>query len=450
MRKHLIIFFLTEALLLIAFDGITQNTLNFKKSDSITYSYYSRGEWDEVIKAGKKSLDSGNDYFYLRMRMGWAFYSKQNYRLAAKQYEKALEFNSHNPDAIRMLMVCYDYGNRKTDAFKLLTKPRALQNPDFKKRYGSIIKDLSFFHTYSRSASLSIIENYLPDYSDYQDGIQKISYQYYYPQINFSHKLFSNSIILEHQAGYLGRKEFSYFVTNLYEIVNNDQYLHQYDYSLSIHITPFIGFKVSPGVFFSNIRIPIYVKTANDYQNNNEPTDYITGSSNFVFLKLHKDFGYVSTAISTGIGKINALNTQQTTLHLKIYPFANMNLYYALNASTQKKLALEDSKRNFIHQHKLGVRITDNLWLEAETTPSEVNSFYDLDANIMYNGLETNNSSYGIRCIIPINNTGLQFLAGLVYTKTESGFIPDAAPHSTTNPLVYPTLNITGGFTWKF
>jgi tetratricopeptide (TPR) repeat protein len=449
MRKSLIITILLYAFLFLSYKGYSQHHENFRQIDSLTYSYFAAGNWDELIRTGKKSIQSGTDYYYLRMRMGWAFYSQHKYRLAAEQYEHALKFNSNNADALKLLIASYELSNRKSDAITLRKMIHAESNPELFKRYSGIIKEFSFFLTHSRSATSEIISEFNDNFNATQDGLQKISRSFYYPGVGLSHKFFSNNLILEHRAGYLAQNEFSYFVTNRYEIVNNDQNLSQFDYSVALHISPVRGFKIIPGAFISSFSIPVYAVTANPGRNKGKPSDYVSGNSHFMFLKVHKEFGYFSAAVSAGNGKINFLTTQQATLHLKIYPFANLNLYYALNASTQKQEALDDEAQYFIHQHKLGFKLFKNLWIEAETTQGKINSFYDLDSYIMYNGLETLGKSYGIRCIIPHKNSRLQYLIGLMHSKTSSGFIPDSAPLSYTNQLIYPTFNITGGITWK-
>ena len=44
-----------------------------------TFGLYKEQNWSELIFWGKKAISEGNDYFYLRMRLGIAFYKRNNY-----------------------------------------------------------------------------------------------------------------------------------------------------------------------------------------------------------------------------------------------------------------------------------------------------------------------------------------------------------------------------------
>ena len=39
-----------------------------------TFNLYKERNWSELIFWGEKAINEGNDYFYLRMRLGIAFY----------------------------------------------------------------------------------------------------------------------------------------------------------------------------------------------------------------------------------------------------------------------------------------------------------------------------------------------------------------------------------------
>ncbi|RLD49863.1 MAG: hypothetical protein DRI97_17595, partial [Bacteroidetes bacterium] len=68
------------------------NTINRK-----TYQLYLSQKWDSVIIMGKQALKQEMDFYYLRMRIGIAYYSKKHYRTAARHFSAALEQNKSDP-----------------------------------------------------------------------------------------------------------------------------------------------------------------------------------------------------------------------------------------------------------------------------------------------------------------------------------------------------------------
>lgn len=114
-RKYRLILFLCLA----AFGSklLSQNdTLNFTKVDSVSYSLYTEKKWDELIKYCRYAVSGGYDYYYLRVRAGIACFEKKQYRAAAVQLEKALAFNAGDALANEYLYYSYIYSGRNEQA----------------------------------------------------------------------------------------------------------------------------------------------------------------------------------------------------------------------------------------------------------------------------------------------------------------------------------------------
>ena len=59
----------------------TANNLDFPTADMLTYRYYQEKKWDSVIMIGKQALRQDIDFYYLRVRLGIAYFEKQEYPL---------------------------------------------------------------------------------------------------------------------------------------------------------------------------------------------------------------------------------------------------------------------------------------------------------------------------------------------------------------------------------
>ena len=85
-----------------------QDTLTFANVEAQSYSLFTQTKWDELVRFGNRALTKGFDYYYLRYRLGVAYYMKKKYRNAASNFEKAVVFNSTD-EAMEYLYYSYVY-----------------------------------------------------------------------------------------------------------------------------------------------------------------------------------------------------------------------------------------------------------------------------------------------------------------------------------------------------
>jgi hypothetical protein len=88
-----------------------QDTLTFAKVEAQSYSLYKQKNWDELISLGKKALNQGFDYYYLRYRLGVACFVQKRFRTASVHFEKAITFNSTD-EAMEYLYYSYLYSEQ--------------------------------------------------------------------------------------------------------------------------------------------------------------------------------------------------------------------------------------------------------------------------------------------------------------------------------------------------
>jgi tetratricopeptide (TPR) repeat protein len=113
--------------------------LNYRTVEESTYNFYQYKEWEKLIERGNKALEQDIDYFYLRLRLGIAYFNKGNYFLASTHLEKAFKFNSTNQTALEYLYLAYQYTNRATDA----NRTRSFFTGELREKYpGKVLNNL--------------------------------------------------------------------------------------------------------------------------------------------------------------------------------------------------------------------------------------------------------------------------------------------------------------------
>ena len=116
-----------------------------------TYRLYVGQKWDSLIAMGKEAIKQDIDYYYLRMRVGIAYYNKKNYKKAAGHFKHALSFNQNDPVALEylyysmLLSGSQEQANHVRNRFK---GDLALKLPPFKGRF---IERIGIEYLYNQS-----------------------------------------------------------------------------------------------------------------------------------------------------------------------------------------------------------------------------------------------------------------------------------------------------------
>ena len=106
-----------KIIILIVFFAILNNSFaqSYSDVDEKTYDFYTANNWSGLIKYSKKNIDFKKvDYYYLRMRLGIAYFEKGNFLDAIKHFKKALDFNEASSLAKEYLFYCYKFTFQNT------------------------------------------------------------------------------------------------------------------------------------------------------------------------------------------------------------------------------------------------------------------------------------------------------------------------------------------------
>ncbi len=99
----------------------------------------------------------GVDYNYLWMRLGLAWYARQNYRQAIAHFEKAIKFNELDQTAMEYLYYAYLYRDRQVDIRRLMSKLNKRTREKLGIRESAILDEINL------AADPGIAENQKPE-----------------------------------------------------------------------------------------------------------------------------------------------------------------------------------------------------------------------------------------------------------------------------------------------
>lgn len=327
-----------------------QEQKDFTFYNNETYLLYQKANWESLIQLGKESLSEGNDFYYMRMRLGIAYYEQQKYIQAIPQFEKALEFTPGSQDAVNYLYYCHIFLGRIKEAKKYY---------DINEEEGQFISALSFetgiklsdnkaYTRDTRYAFLGLSHNIGKRISLFH-GYQRLAADFAVPPIiGSSSKFIANEII--------------------YSVKQNEYYT-------ALTILAGKGFYIIPAYHFQDVKSETY-----------------RGRNNLFSFQIAKWWGKIKFYGGTSFSVINELNQQQYEGGLIIYPLGNNHLFF----QTQATYHSENSISNVVSFSKIGFRPFPTTWIDFSYSYGDMNNYSEMNGFVIYNQLDVITSKWGI------------------------------------------------------
>lgn len=442
------------SLLFLSSSGIfAQTKLRSDSVDVKTYDYYVKGEWDKIITLGEEALDSGIDFYYLRMRLGIAEFSRQDYIAAIPNFEKALTFVNNDSNAAGYLFLSNLLSGRDGESEVLSERLTQDQKRKFMVRQTAIFDGLytESGYTYNKDFN-SQKENFTSSANIYDE--QKIFKDAFYFNLSLSHKL-SKRVKLFHGYNFISLsylKQFNEFQEGKREF---NVKTNQNEYYINANIYLGKGFTLTPALHYLNIKvedmnfrydttnaadIPIY-------------SNYTNTLNNYVlFLSLQKDFHKFRLSLANSFSDINNSKQIQNALQVVYFPLGSLNLYTVTDFILfSEKKSDEDLFTKGIFEQKAGFRILPFLWLEAFYTFGKIYNYNESNAFVVYNSGEVIKNRYGVNFLMPVLSGKMELSIRYQSYKQEMSYLTYT---SFTNYIINKKQNLNykliGGIKWTF
>lgn len=437
----------------------SQDTITYPVVDKNTYQQYLDKDWNTLISLGKKALKKDIDYFYLRMRLGIAYYEKKNYTNAIVHFTKALEFNSADETALEYLYYCYKFLNLNKDASLISLK----MNNSLKEKL-EIKSDKAFFDKLAIETSYNFNSDFanmsIVDTAKLIPGIKKTVVKNYintfllvnHPiknktDLTLSLTNLSLNSIIQTKPGIPppGAPKPPDYITDEQKISQNQLY-GKFNFHLFKRGDLAFGFHVL------NISSKIIRENPNQQNNQQNNTPSTSFGKNFAFFtSFNKDMNKFNLNIFASLSNLDFVLHNQQNISLTYYPFGNLKLYLNSGACTVMEMP---STRRFIYNNKLGIQLTKNAWIETAYSYGDIKNYLENDAFLVYNNDNTIKSKLEAQLIIlPKSNLQISLryyyinnYGDNIYSPINENAIFD---FTNRNNQYYKLHSIIGGLTWK-
>ncbi len=366
MRRIIIIL----VILISSYNLFAQKIRNFSWYNKFTYGLYEKKDWNKLIKEGHLAIKAGYDFYYLRMRIGIAYYELKEYKLAISEFEHALKFNEADPLTVEYLYYSYKLSGRVLDANLVYIK--------YKKQVQSrkISSPIGFLKSIYTELGLKMISPSTPDY-----GALK------YAHIGIEHQLGSR-LNIYHGYARIGQNQYETSNTKGFRNFPAETKYIQNEYYLKATLPVIKGVQLMGTLHTQSVI---------------DSVEY----SNIAFL------GGINTSIklldlfaSFGTARIDDVTNTQFSIGTTIYTQKNQNVYFKSILTYH----LDDSTENIIFYQKAGLRTGVNTWFEFHGSFGNMKNVQEEDGFYLYNVTNNLDMKLGVTSIFLLNKNTKLFI----------------------------------------
>ena len=438
------------------------NSQDFKTVDKETYKLYLEKDWDELIRAGKAGLKQDIDYYYLRMRIGIAYYEKKNYKASQAHFRKALEFNQGDPVASEYLFYAYLLAGQAMQAGILAKDFSPALVETINPPTGKIVDRMALEYLHNFNDTKDLLSDPGQYFSGLPSGYQLVTL--HYSNLNaMLHHVFSPGFTLTHAYTYLNKTNYYYYSDGLSPFGIDGQKVIQQQYYISPSFSTKWGLTISPSFHFLKSRFQVpYLLTGGagpgpgggggSIQYSDLYSNHYVGG-----LTLSQFVGSFAIRLGGIYSSMNDARQVTGKAGLTWYPMGNLDLYLgtSLNVHTaitdHTNSAGHETNTGLIPEALIGFGIASRVWIELSGSYGNMRNYTEGNGYIVYNGVDWLKYKAIGTILVPITPGGSNVYLGTRFAENQSLFMPsDPSSGQEINSIISNSISIFGGLSWKF
>lgn len=430
-------------MLFFASAAFSQASKTTTSADAATYQLWLQQDWDALIETGNRALNNGVDFYYLRYRLGVAYYHNQNYHRAARHFQKAFDMNKDDDLLKEYLYYSYLLAGRNYEAYftgQSFTR-RTRQQLDL----GTKRPFKSVYITWAGQQGAPPSATEVFNSSIESEGFQTVSTGFNLFQIGAEHQAGSRTW-LTHVYTHLQKSYFLFSNIDGLPVIDPDEtvYLNQYYFGATTLLKP--GLDLRLGVHYINLLN--YVTTVSPPPRPRTVRTSVTNSDFVGSAAINRRLSFAETGISTSVSNLNSAAQLQQNAYLSLFPFGNLRLYSTSMVHYQSEKAEEqDWRRETIFTQKVGLKVTNRLWSEAFVDIGDQLNVVTDNGRTIFNDTDVITSRMGMRLHALIANR-LNLIFDYNRMEKESRFTSDGSAANLPNTVTYETQNLTVTLLW--
>lgn len=433
---------------------------DFVEIDKETYQLYLDKQWEQLIRKGKEALSDGIDYYYLRMRIGIAFYEQKDYRSARVHFRQALRLNENDPVATEYLYFsCLLAGQAQQAAILYEDIPEGrrkdIPGPGLK-----IIDRVGVEFLFCASQTDELLENPYT-FSFVEDPYEVMTRDFHNMSIYLSHSL-KPGFSLSHGYTYLDKSNFYYYNSGIDSFRYDGQKVKQHQYYISPAYTAPGGLTISPAFHYLSVayEVPYRVSSGSPGPGGNQPIPVAGGG--YVALQDYRINQYVAginvfqeagkfrIRFSAVYSNLNFADQLSARAGVIWYPQGNLDIYLGGEISAHSA-DIQNRELGWIQDFIFGYGIASKVWLEIAATGGPMRNYTESNGFIVYNSLDWMKYKVLASISVPLTPKGSRvYLGGRFADYTNDFLVYYSFPTNPVDKVSYNSFSLYGGLSWKF
>ena len=374
----------------IALPVVAQEKKDFAWYNSETYALYLDHNWNMLIQVGEEAIEAGHDFFYMRVRLGAAYYGVHQYRKAIPQFSKALEFNADDPLTSEYLYYSYVFSGRYYDAnlvwekYKAILKSRNIKSPN---------AFITGMYTEGGVKFSSKNEEGIGNITNFHIGVSQQwgARLHLYQGYTRVTQTFSEYIYYSYGGGMGPPRTYVQEIKHRYP---------QNEYYIKADVPIIKGLLIN-GSFHSQS----FTDSTDERVNNKGYTIGLKQNNNISEIYL----GYAAS-------DINHLSQVQYMAGVTFYPLGSPDLYMQALYTYHE----ENQDVNNVYFLKLGGKVANKLWFDGYGSIGGMKKFQELEGLLMYNIPNKINYRWGVTGSLYMGKTGKLMIGYMLENKQEN------------------------------
>jgi tetratricopeptide (TPR) repeat protein len=440
-------YLLTGIVFLWGIAGFSQTSHSLPEADAATFRLYNERNWKALIETGTKAIGAGMDFYYLRVRLGIAYYETGNFHRAITHLEKANMDGNGDAFVQESLFYAYLMAGRRMEALvlsKSFTPEQQLRTGTDKMK---IFRQVDVYLNANKADNSEVIASFSPDDIPEEDGRQYISLRHRYFFAGLRHE-FSPSFSFYHAYTGLQKDHFVYAREEDISTTNEKagSALNQYFASAQLRVARNV--QVLGGMHLVGLK---YVTPIVTQRQGRDVLSWENGttSESVFFGGISAQAPFVSGLAMLYSGNLNKRKQFQADLQLTFYPLGNYALYLVSQLSHQTEKLDAEKVNRLIFDQQIGFKLAPKWWTEGYVSFGDMQNFVANQGAVLFNTMDLVKNRAGLRVhFFPTIRTRLQ-LEG-TWFKNQSNYHPKGSIERSYHPIYFNSYSITGGLSWYF
>ena len=441
--SYLFIIFIGAIMQFTSLNSSAQNQkISFREVDQTSYFLYTAENWDSLISYCNFALDNNHDYFYLRLRLGIAYYNKANYLKATTHLLKAEKFNKNNPVTQEYLQLSYLYSNRLLEANTFAKKQKIIESINLETGpiFSNNVKLNKSNNLFSRGQGVIYGEQDLNDRKYYTQLGIKLA-----PAKRVSLYIGYNNLIISKI------KQIQYFPTGPQGIlprkVEHDYKLYQNGVYAAANVLVAQGLILNPAIHYLKVNYTtIYSNFPPEQGEAFSISEQKTSLNNIVLsMALNKTISVFNVGIFGSYSDLNYKEQYHAGGSFSWFPRGNLDLY----TTSKLVFAWEDGANRTVYDQLVGFKAATRLWLEGSVTFGKILNYNENNAYVVYNSGDKINFRTSANIIVPLDSH-IELSLRYHFVQFESEWFRQSVSGTEIINTEYNNHLLIGGIKWTF